>query len=351
MGHLLPAVSGECENRGCSQHAFVSSALDPTPAQQCSLFSQDVSDVASALRRALASGTQPPASIIHAAVEFARILTGAHGVALGVRIKGAMVCRARSGDLAPELGSALNADAGISGQCLRSGVTLVCDDAESDERVDHDACRALGVRSILAVPLHGNIGIVGLLEAFSGRPAAFTDDQIDALQALTDIIEIAHAREINPHESRERERAAIRVATRRELFVKHAMQGNTPRTLFLAIPKAIGEDKLSHKVLGEPALTRHFWIAAIATAALLLGSLGVWLSLREPIPEAAGAEPAAAVAPQSPATKSEIRHTTFLKPDAGTILQKRVHKATVAHKPGKMVQQTTLNFDTASAKP
>jgi periplasmic protein TonB len=339
MGHPLPAVSlgfenRRSENRDRSQWPISSSFRAPNLAQRNSLHPQDVSDVTAALSRALETGTQPPASIIHAATEFARILTGAQGVALGIRIKGIVVCRARSGDLAPELGSALNADSGISGQCLRSESVLVCHDAEADERVDSDACRALGVRSIVAVPMRGTPEVVGLLEAFSGQPSAFAEDQIDALRALTNIIEAAHACELNERENREREKAAIRVATRRELFVKRATPGAIPRTTSPVIPGAIGEDKLSRNILGEPALTRRYWIAAIATAALLLGSLAVWLSWRDPTPDAAASDAPASAVPQKIEAKPAVRHTTFFKPDAGIALPHRQHgkESGVLHK-------------------
>ena len=39
---------------------------------------------------------------------------------------------------------------GFSGECVKSGKVLRSDDA--DIRVDQESCRALGVRSIVAVP-------------------------------------------------------------------------------------------------------------------------------------------------------------------------------------------------------
>lgn len=337
MGHLLPAVSQGFENLDQSsvQTADLRTARLPTApfpttpgaiapnlAQRSALQAQDVSDVTAALRRALEAGTQPPASIIHASTEFARILTGAQGVTLGVRMKGAVVCRARSGDLAPELGSTLNGDSGISGQCLRSGKSVACDDTEIDERVDHDACRALGVRSIVAVPVTRSKEIVGLLEAFSTQPSAFSSDHIEALRALTDVVEAAHACEM-----RDARRAALAEAIRRAPVVVRAVP---PITGPIA-----GEGTLSRHILGGSGPSRRYWIAAVAGVALSLGALGVWLSWHDPTPDTALDDAPASLSAQKVDAKPAVRHTTFLKPEAGITLHRlrpeRAHTKSVLH--------------------
>jgi hypothetical protein len=60
-----------------------------------------------------------------------------------------MICRASSGADAPPVGAPLQVGSGFSGECVKSGVLLRCDDSEVDVRVDRDNCRALGIRSIL----------------------------------------------------------------------------------------------------------------------------------------------------------------------------------------------------------
>src|SRR5260370_24164772 len=88
------------------------------------------------LRQALAAGTRSTDSILRAIADGARVLTGAQGTALALRTDGVIVCRARSGDIAPELGSPLNVDSVISGACLRTSTILLCNDAATDKRVD-----------------------------------------------------------------------------------------------------------------------------------------------------------------------------------------------------------------------
>ena len=111
--------------------------------------------------------------------------SGATGAALAIRgYDDAVICRARFGETAPSLGSRLNTKFGISGECLRTGKLLCCDDTELDPRVDAQACRALGVRSIVAVPLSVQGAVSGILEVFSTSPRAFSDFDIEKLKQL-----------------------------------------------------------------------------------------------------------------------------------------------------------------------
>jgi hypothetical protein len=60
--------------------------------------------------------------------------TGATGAAVALRSNndGAVICRARIGETAPTLGSCLSTESGISGECIRTGKLLFCDDTEFD---------------------------------------------------------------------------------------------------------------------------------------------------------------------------------------------------------------------------
>jgi GAF domain/Sel1 repeat len=133
----------------------------------------------------------------HKLTEFAQHalrVTGAAGIAVGLEASGSVVCCARAGDKAPGIGARLHGQSGITGHCVRSGKTIYCDDGQSDPRANAEACRRLGVRSIIAVPLWHEPGIIGVLEAFSQEANAFTNAQRQALEALADTI-VAHVRE------------------------------------------------------------------------------------------------------------------------------------------------------------
>jgi GAF domain-containing protein len=112
-------------------------------------------------------------------------------IALSAKNPGFMVCRASSGDDAPPVGAELQVGSGFSGECVRAASLLRCDDAETDARVDRASCRALGIRSLLAAPVRVGGRVIGILEAFSPQPAAFSDSDGVVLQRLADTILVA----------------------------------------------------------------------------------------------------------------------------------------------------------------
>ncbi len=146
------------------------------------------------LRKMIASDTQPTDSILGTIAVAAHSLTGATGAAIAMPRDGLVVCVGRSGETAPDLGERLDVDSGISGECLRTGVSLRCDDASRDFHVDAEVCRQMGLQSIAVVPLRGQIGRVGVLEAFSTEAYAFTEDKMALLERLAGLAEAAWAR-------------------------------------------------------------------------------------------------------------------------------------------------------------
>src|SRR5437660_1180504 len=179
----------------------------------------DAGAVFFALRDAIASGTSDLDVVLGAIAEAAQALTLAGGTALAMQRDGQVVCLGRSGETAPELGARLSIDSGISGECLRTGRTLRCDDTQKDYRADPEVCRQMGLRSIAAVPLRGRHGIVGVLEAFSTRPGAFAEEHMNYLSRLAELAETAHGRErtervsvaVETHEAHSRLRAVSKV--------------------------------------------------------------------------------------------------------------------------------------------
>jgi len=124
----------------------------------------------------------------------AQLVADADGAAIGIRRDNLVVCQARSGDMAPDLGIQLDADSGISGQCLRTGGTLLCHDTHNDPRVDAEVCRRLGVRSVAVVPVGRMPAVSGVLEAFSGLPNAFDDTRRELLEELAELVVAAQRR-------------------------------------------------------------------------------------------------------------------------------------------------------------
>jgi putative methionine-R-sulfoxide reductase with GAF domain len=122
--------------------------------------------------------------VLNEIVEQACLATGATGAAVVLEREGEMVCRASSGPTAPELGARVHIGSGLSGECMRTGVTQRCDDAQNDPRADATASQRLGLRSALVLPLVGRHGVIGLFEVFSPRANAFGERDERTLEAL-----------------------------------------------------------------------------------------------------------------------------------------------------------------------
>ena len=115
-------------------------------------------------------------------------ITGANGVAIALVKENAIICRASAGKIAPDPGIRLDPNSGFSGACLRNGQTVRCDDSDNDSRVNAQACRTLGARSMVAVPLTAKGRVVGLIEAFSSKTHGFNDGDVKSLTLLGELI-------------------------------------------------------------------------------------------------------------------------------------------------------------------
>ena len=99
-----------------------------------------------------------------------------------------MVCRARAGDPAPPLGAPVDVKQGLSGESVRSGLLVSCEDMERDASVDPEVARALGISSLMASPIVSDFKVVGLLEIFSPHPHSFTLEHGAVLERLGEMI-------------------------------------------------------------------------------------------------------------------------------------------------------------------
>jgi len=131
---------------------------------------------------------------ISAITERAQQLTGATGAAMALRFGEEIVCRARAGRTAPDLGVRLQTQGGISAEAVRSGEIMLCHDAERNPRVDLASCRRLGVRSILVSPLRAYRRTLGVFEVLSSSPGAFDERDVATMQLLSGMMVAAISR-------------------------------------------------------------------------------------------------------------------------------------------------------------
>lgn len=124
--------------------------------------------------------------VLHEIAEQARAASGATGAAIALTRDSQMVCRATTGDNAPDLGVSVEAASGLTGTCLKTGNVQWCMDTESDPGVDPETCRRLGVRSMLLIPLVDMDEAFGVMELFSSSPNAFREQEMATLLRLAD---------------------------------------------------------------------------------------------------------------------------------------------------------------------
>ena len=115
-------------------------------------------------------------------------ITGADGLAIALAENNEIVLRAAAGTVRPDLGARIDRDSAFSGACFRTAQIMSCDDTEADARVNVQACRRLGARSMVAVPLCGRRRGIGVLQAFSAQPFGFNDSDVRNLSLLAELV-------------------------------------------------------------------------------------------------------------------------------------------------------------------
>jgi GAF domain-containing protein len=131
---------------------------------------------------------------INIIAERARALTRATGAAIALHSGNEIICRARTGRTAPDLGVRLQTDSGLSAECVRTGEILLCHDAETNPRVDLASSRRLGARSILVAPLRHYRRTLGIFEVLSAEPYAFNHSDVSTMQLLSSVMVAAMTR-------------------------------------------------------------------------------------------------------------------------------------------------------------
>ena len=126
--------------------------------------------------------------VLQLVAERAVAITGADGLAIALAENNEIVLRAAAGTVRPDPGTRIDRDSAFSGACFRNAQIINCDDTETDTRVNVEACRKMGVRSMVAVPLCGRRRVIGVLEAFSSWPFAFNEIDIRNLTLLAELV-------------------------------------------------------------------------------------------------------------------------------------------------------------------
>lgn len=130
-------------------------------------------------------------AVMHVVVNQARHATNAPGAAVQLVRGDSLMYAAAAGMLKGSIGLRVRMSSSLSGLAVRTGSVLVCDDSETDSRVDRRTARRLGIRSMIAVPLQHLNRTEGVLHIVSDQPHAFDHNDAELLGQLAEFIATA----------------------------------------------------------------------------------------------------------------------------------------------------------------
>ena len=176
--------------------------------------------------------------VLQLVAERAVSITGADGLAIALAENNEIVLRAAAGMVRPDIGARIDRDSAFSGACFRTAQVINCDDTETDPRVNLQACRKLGARSMVAVPLCGRRRVIGVLEAFSTWPFAFNDSDVRNLTLLAELVLAA----LKPEDEDRFAHSAQVAATKLDPLKPSVVPG--PKDIAPAAPIQVGAPKI-----------------------------------------------------------------------------------------------------------
>ena len=154
-------------------------------------------------QRDIATAALDMTAVLNLIVARTMDLSHASGAVIELAEGQEMVYRAASGRAAPYVGLRTAMAHSLSGECVRTGQLLKCDDAERDPRVDLTECRRVGARSMIVVPLFYARKVVGVLQVLSPELYAFGPVDVHTLELMAGLIGAAmsHTAEFEARQS------------------------------------------------------------------------------------------------------------------------------------------------------
>ena len=148
------------------------------------------------MQEALLAPGVTTAEAIHQVCRAALELTGADGAALEWHDTNTdeLVYRDAVGSLASFVGLRLPRSGSLSGTALATKSVQCCEDSETDARVNRDACRRVGARSMVVVPLATEGQVAAVLKVSWPEPNAYSASAVDLLRMLAGFLAVGITR-------------------------------------------------------------------------------------------------------------------------------------------------------------
>lgn len=126
-------------------------------------------------------------AVIDEASAVAMQLTGADGAVVELLEGEEIVYRSASGIAEAQLGLRMPVANSLSGHCLLHKIAAACIDSETDERVNREACRKVGLRSMVIVPLVAGERAIAVMKLVWREPRALDNHEVDVAQLLANM--------------------------------------------------------------------------------------------------------------------------------------------------------------------
>ncbi|MTV39258.1 sensor domain-containing diguanylate cyclase [Duganella radicis] len=114
-------------------------------------------------------------------------LTGADGAVVELLEDDAIVYRSASGLAEAQLGLRMKVANSLSGRVLTSRTAALCTDSETDDRVNREACRKVGLRAMVIVPLLAADQAIAVMKLVWKEPRQFNQYEAEIAQLLADM--------------------------------------------------------------------------------------------------------------------------------------------------------------------
>ncbi|MFZ6004598.1 MAG: sensor domain-containing phosphodiesterase [Actinomycetota bacterium] len=119
------------------------------------------------------------------------LIEAAEGVAIGLLADRSITYVCAGGSGASPIGATVGLGASLSGLAIVTGEIQRSDDTQRDPRVDAEACRRLGVASLLCIPLVRAREVFGVLAVNASSTHAFDANDVAVLARLADFVSVA----------------------------------------------------------------------------------------------------------------------------------------------------------------
>jgi EAL domain-containing protein (putative c-di-GMP-specific phosphodiesterase class I) len=103
---------------------------------------------------------------------------------------GWLTCVCCAGSVAGHVGTRLRVEGSLSGLAMSTGRVLWAEDTETDDRVDREATRRLGVRSLVCVPLRRHGRALGVLAISSSQVGVLDETDVAVLTTVAEFLSI-----------------------------------------------------------------------------------------------------------------------------------------------------------------